>query len=80
MNSSVAPIKKPRSNELNRRQIFVHSVNHHKANNNKPKTTPNPALVSIVPDKLIEEKKRYMLKRKIIMNNMFLAHELFHAP
>lgn len=79
MNSSVAPIKKPRSNELNRRQIFVHSVNHHKANNNKPKTTPNPALVSIVPDKLIE-KKRYMLKRKIIMNNMFLANELFHAP
>lgn len=80
MNSSVAPIKKPRSNELNRRQIFVHSVNHHKANNNKPKTTPNPALVSIVPDKLIERKKRYMLKRKIIMNNMFLAHELFHDP
>lgn len=79
MNSSVAPIKKPRSNELNRRQIFVHSVNHHKANNNKPKTTPNPALVSIVPDKLIEKKKRYMLKRKIIMNNMFLAYELFHA-
>ena len=78
MNSSVAPIKKPRSNELNRRQILVHSVNHHKANNNKPKTTPNPALVSIVPDKLIEKKKRYMLKRKIIMNNMFLAHELFH--
>ena len=80
MNSSVAPIKKPRSNELNRRQILVHSVNHHKANNNKPKTTPNPALVSIVPDKLIEKKKRYMLKRKIIMNNMFLAHELFHDP
>lgn len=64
MNSSVAPIKKPRSNELNRRQIFVHSVNHHKANNNKPKTTPNPALVSIVPDKLIEKKKKIHVKKE----------------
>lgn len=62
MNSNVAPIKKPRSNELNRRQILVHSVNHHKANNNKPKTTPNPALVSIVPDKLIEKKKIHVKK------------------
>lgn len=62
MNSSVAPIKKPRSNELNRRQIFVHSVNHHKANSNKPKTTPNPPLVSIVPDKLIEKKKIHVKK------------------
>lgn len=64
MNSSVAPIKKPRSNELNRRQILVHSVNHHKANNNKPKTTPNPALVSIVPDKLIEKKKKIHVKKE----------------
>lgn len=64
MNSSVAPIKKPRSNELNRRQILVHSVNHHKANNNKPKTTPNPALVSIVPDKLIEKKKKKIHVKK----------------
>ena len=64
MNSSVAPIKKPRSNELNRRQILVHSVNHQIANNNKPKTTPNPALVSIVPDKLIEKKKKKIHVKK----------------
>lgn len=79
MNSSVAPIKKPRSNELNRRQIFVHSVNHHKANNNKPKTTPNPALVSIVPGKLIEKKKIHVKKENNYEQN-FLAHELFHDP